>query len=166
LLVAGAYMPSLPKTVSKIATERGTPYVEQVAPIVRQEMEATWRLLGERVSPDRFSQVRAFAFVAGFDSLNRHHLFYIDDRSKPPFHLQERPLFIGGNDLEIGALSTGSGKLENPSGMLTAEIQARLPVRTSLYQLLLASFDGVKNALASQYESIGGDTFCLIFNKE
>jgi hypothetical protein len=159
-------MPSLPTTVSKIAMERGTPYVQQVAPIVRHEMEAMWRLLGERVSPDRFSQARAFAFVAGFDSCNRPRLFYIDDKSKPPFHLQERPLFIDGNDLEIGAMSTGSGELENPSGMLTAEIQVRLPVRTLLHQLLLASFDGVKNALSSQYERIGGDTFYLIFNKE
>jgi len=166
LLVAGIYMPDLPTTVSKIATERDTPYVEQVAPVVRQEMEATWRLLGERVSPDRLSQARAFAFVAGFDSRNRPCLFYIDDKSKPPFHLQERPLFIGGNDPEIGALSTSSGELENPTDMLIAEYHARLPVRTSLHHLLLASFNGVKNDLASQYEGIGGETFYLIFNKE
>jgi hypothetical protein len=165
LLVAGVYMAKLPTMVSKIAMERDTPYVDQIALIVNQEMANTWRLFEERESPDRVNQARAFAFIVGFDSRNRPRLFYTDNKSNPPFHLQERPLFADGKDLEMGAMSTGSGEIENPSSMLTAEIQTRLPVRTSLQQLLLTSFDGVKNILASQYEGIGGDTFHLTFRK-
>jgi len=166
LLVAGAYMPELPSTVSKVASKRHMPYVEQIAPIVCQEMKSTWQLLENRESPERIRKARAFAFVAGYDSDNEPRLFYIDDKSIPPFFLQKRELFKGGIDLEIGSLSTGSGELEDPSGMLTQEIRARLPVQQSLYQILLASFNRVKNALASQYEKIGGETFCLILNRE
>lgn len=166
LLVAGAYMPKLPGTVSKIAEERGMPAVEQVAPIVRQEMEATWKLLENRESPESIYRARAFAFVVGFDSCNEPRLFYIDNKSEPAFRLQERHLFGDGNNIEIGSLSTGSGEIEDPSGMLSEEIRARLPIRDSLQQLFIASFNGVKNVLSSQYERIGGETFLLTLNKE
>jgi len=166
LLVAGAYMPELPRTVSKIAEERDMTNVEQVAPIVRQEMEATWQLLKNRESPERIHRSRAFAFVVGFDSCNEPRLFYIDNKSEPAFSLQERHLFGDGNDIEIGSLSTGSGEIEDPSGMLCEEIRARLPIRDTLQQLLIASFNGVKNVLSSQYERIGGETFILTLKKK
>lgn len=159
LLVAGVYMPRLPLDVSRIASERGMSCVDQVAPLVKDEMEATWSLLESEVSPEQIAQARAFAFVSGFDSIRQPRLFYIDNRSNPPFSLQERTLFEESNDVEIGAMSTGSGDLENPSSMLVAAIQSRLPLTVPLEEALTSSFNDVKVALASQYERIGGETF-------
>jgi hypothetical protein len=159
MLVAGVYMPALPTAVSRIAAERRQAFADQVAPIVRQEMRASWQILEHREAPERIRQARAFAFVTGFDAHELPRLFYVDNRSVPSFALQERPLFGRGCNLEIGAMSTGSGELEDLSAMFTSEIQARLPLQATLAQVLEESFDCVKNRLAGQYESIGGRGF-------
>jgi hypothetical protein len=165
MLVARVYMPMLPTTVSQTAAQRRQPFVDQVAWIVRHEMEASWRIIELRELPERIRQARAFAFVAGFDVNESPRLFYIDNKSNPPFLLQERPLFTTGNDLEMGAMSTGSGELEDPSSMLAAEIQVRLPLQMTLHRLLEESFNHVKDTLAAQYESIGGRTFSLVISR-
>jgi len=166
MLVAGVYMPTLPMTVSQAVARRGEPFVDQVARIVRQEMEARWRILEQREPPERVRQARAFAFVVGFDASESPRLFYIDNKSNPPFVLQERRLFGAGNNLEVGAMSTGSGELDDVSGMLGAEIGARLTAQITLDRLLTESFDQVKDRLAERYESIGGTTFSLVIRQQ
>jgi hypothetical protein len=78
-----------------------------------------------------------------------------------PFKINERALFQPEHDLEIAAMSHGSGILENPSAILAGFIQQNIHNNT-LEAAIRLGFEQTKNYLSAKNPSIGGKTFSLV----
>ena len=164
MLTAGAYLPHLKDDIIKNCKERSLTFVDHVVKITSLVLKEIWRLNVDRFKRDgKSDEIRIFIFLAGFDQNRVSRLFYLDNLSTPIFNIQERTLFQTSNDLEIAAMSTGSGKVENPSEILFAKINNRLifndSVNNNLPGILYSSFNDTKDQLSKTNQRIGGHTF-------
>lgn len=165
LLVAGVYMPDLPSQVSTIASSNNLIYANQIADVVQKVISKIWEYLENNNPPDKIAASRAFAFICGYDNLFIPRLYYVDSQTTPKFTIKERFLFSEKTDLEIAAMSTGSGEFENPTQMLTDSILKLYKYNSVIENVFLDSFDSVKEELAKSYPKIGGNTFASKINK-
>jgi hypothetical protein len=163
MLTAGAFIPPFKDAVVRNCNDRNIRTVEGVVQVASLILTEFWRSNVERIKQSgRLDEFRVFVFIAGFDVNNCPRLFYLDNMSKPKFSIQVRQLFQNGHDFEIGALSTGSGQEEDPSGLLTQEINCRiqqLGIIPNLSLILYSAFSLVKDKLSKTNSRIGGKTF-------
>jgi hypothetical protein len=163
MLTAGAYLPYLKDDVVRNCIERDISSVDEVAKITCLVLKEIWRLNVAKFEREgNLNEVRIFVFLAGFDSYRCPRLLYLDNMSDPMFSIQERLLFQTGSDLEIAAMSTGSGQEEDPATLVSAEINKNLGSRsgnTNLLQVLNSAFNKTKNRLSATNPRIGGKTF-------
>lgn len=160
LLTVGRYLPDLMSNFRSRWGDRRASSVREAVDVLRLALEEEWR--GPAARPGRADgDVRAFVFVTGFDPTGQPRLFYLDNQTNPPFRIQERTLFVDGRDLEIAAMSHGSGVEQHPSAAIVRHfgmIRWRQPTQ-NLREQLLASFDAAKGELALTDSQIGGQTF-------
>ena len=97
-----------------------------------------------------------FVFVAGFDIRNEPRLFQLDSRSG--FLIDEERVLTDSHELEIHAMSTGSGIDERPSDTIVKYLNLQTR-RTDLDAWLLGGFNQTKDELARTNARIGGRTF-------
>lgn len=163
MLAAGSHMPYLGSHIAEVCAHEGIVFVHGVVDITKLALETIWRDFSERPdNRDKVEDVRIFVFVSGFDSSMTPHMYYLDNMSNPRFKPQHRVLFQAGNDLEIGAISTGSGENVNPSSILTKQIESQIKTARGKYNLeevLHLTFDSTKAELGIKNNWIGGDTF-------
>jgi hypothetical protein len=163
MLTAGAYVKHLKEDIVCKCNSRGILDVVGVAQIASLVLQEIWRLnAGAIEAQGKLEEVRIFIFLAGFDETGQPRLFYSDNNSQPKFAIQERQLFRSGYDLEIAAISTGSGKWEDPSELLKEEIGARIETGMSvqiLPHLLYSAFGATKKKLSVTNPRVGGKTF-------
>jgi hypothetical protein len=165
MLTAGHYVPHLRDDICRNSSERNVSTVDGVANIAGLVLSETWRRFES--APENAAKIalaRVFVFIAGFDAHAEARLFYLDSTSTPRFRLQERSLFSPGRDLEIAAMSTGSGATENPSALLINEVQTRLRSQVD-FDVLCSAFDATKAELAKTNDRIGGVTFAAVVDR-
>jgi len=164
MLTAGACTPTLATDIINNCKSRGIETVDEVAKIAHLVLKEIWRLNVDMFEREgKLDDIRIFIFLAGFDAHSQPRLFYLDNMSDPIFTIQERNLFQTATDIEIAALSTGSGEEENPSAMLAADIRNNLSSnnakQNSLPMALHSAFNSTKDRLSNRNSSIGGQTF-------
>jgi len=163
MLTDGAYLKHLKDDIVRNCNEKDSSSADGVAQIASLLLKEIWHLNFNRIEREgKLNEVRIFIFLAGFDNTKRPRLFYMDNMSDPIFKIQERQLFQSGRDLEIAAMSTGSGQNENPSELLTSEIKKSLQSLSGDYnlsQVLYSSFGATKDQLSVTNSQIGGETF-------
>jgi hypothetical protein len=171
MLVAGQYIQHLRDDIIRNCQRRNLKSVKDVAEITSLVLKGTWNNIAANPEyKEKISEIKIFAFIVGFDASASPHLYFVDSMSSPMFRLQERLLFLGGEDLEIGAISYESGIKENPSNMLINQI---IPHRNlinrkefELKDILLRAFNDIKNELSKNHSSIGGQTFFAVIDNK
>jgi hypothetical protein len=166
LLTVGRYLPGLILNFRSKWGNRTASSVREAVDVLRLALEEEWR--GPAARPGRAGgDVRAFVFVAGFDPTGQARLYYLDNQTNPPFRIQERTLFADGRDLEIAAMSHGSGIEQDPSAAIVrhfATIRRQQPTQ-NVREQLLASFDAAKGELGLTDSQIGGRTFAASIDR-
>lgn len=162
LLTAGRDLPGLvPRFRAKQAAARPST-ITQLADLLQGALDEEWAALPP--GDPGGGAGRSFVFMTGFDAVGAPRIFHLDSQAR--FRVQEMPLFGGGRELEIAAMSTGSGLTQDPSGLLLRQLQStrtREPA-IDLLRWLLSSFDAAKAELASQDPRIGGRTFVAVID--
>jgi len=155
LLTAGRSLSGLTRRIElKIGDSPSAP-VTDVVEYVRASLNEEWAILFP-TPPKPADESRVFVFVAGFDSRNEPRLFQLDSRSG--FLVEEARILADGHDLEIHAMSTGSGIDERPSETIVKYLNLQTR-RTDLDGWLLGGFNQTKDELARTNAKIGGRTF-------
>jgi len=161
MLTLGEYMPTLKKDIQKNCELMKIEYVNDVAAITEQILKQIWensRQVYEDAKKYNLDGITIFVFVTGFDKHKKPHLYYFDSRSETPFAIKEHPLFTTGNEIEIAAMSSGSGHTEDPVGILSNYITKNL-VDKPLEEVLNKAFDFTKDSIGKNNDKIGGETF-------
>ena len=163
LLTAGRDLPGLvPRFRAKQAAARPST-ITQLADLLQGALDEEWAALPPGGDPAGGGG-RSFVFMTGFDAVGAPRIFHLDSQAR--FRVQEMSLFGGGRELEIAAMSTGSGLTQDPSGLLLRQLQTTRTREPSidLLRWLLSSFDAAKAELASQDPRIGGRTFVAVID--
>jgi hypothetical protein len=155
LLTAGRSLSGLTRRIeTKLGDSLAAP-VTDVVEIVRASLAEEWAILFP-TPPKPSDESRVFVFVAGFDSRNEPRLFQLDSRSG--FLVDESRVLGEGHELEIHAMSTGSGIDEKPSDTIVKYLNLQTR-RTDLDAWLLGGFNQTKDELGRTNAKIGGRTF-------
>jgi hypothetical protein len=155
LLTAGRSLPGLTRRIeTKLGDSTSVP-VTEVVDVVRASLAEEWAILFP-TPPKPADESRVFVFVGGFDSRNEPRLFQIDSRSG--FLVEEARVLTDGHELEIHAMSTGSGIDERPSETIVKYLNLQTR-RTDFNAWLLGGFNQTKDELARTNAKIGGRTF-------
>lgn len=169
MLTAGRYLPNLTTEISNICENMKTVYVDEVVKIAKTVLEKTSEQLYLRINNQELvKDIRIFVFIVGFDENSNPRLFYLDNMSKPPFKIQERMLFQSGYDIEIGAMSTGSGEFEDPSSILVKHFKREYELKgryVDLVTIIHSAFSYTKEEMSKRNHQIGGEVFisCIDF---
>ncbi len=161
MLTAGAYPPSLRGDIIRNCEDRKVSWVKDVTKVTSLVLQEIWRqVTANPDNQDSIRNTRIFIFIAGFDESLHPHLYFLDNLSEPPFKVQEKDLFVSGHDLEIGAISTGSGDTESPSVLLRKYLTPRLGANSeNLRSIIYSAFNNTKDELSKTIPQIGGETF-------
>jgi len=154
LLTAGRSLPGLTRRIEMKLGDSPSAPVTEVVDVVRASLAEEWAVLFP-TAPKPGDESRVFVFVAGFDSRNAPRLFQLDSRSG---FLVDEARVLADNELEIHAMSTGSGIDERPSDTIVKYLNLQTR-RTDLDAWLLGGFNQTKDELARTNARIGGRTF-------
>lgn len=160
ILTAGAYLDGLDNELVNICCIKGLKTIEdfigELKGIVETKAEVVYK---QRQSSRKDTKIALF--IIGFDKSNKPHFYWMDNQTESPFKINERALFQPEHDVEIAAMSHGSGILENPSAILAGFIQQNIHNNT-LEAAIRLGFEQTKNYLSAKNPSIGGKTFSLV----
>jgi hypothetical protein len=160
MLTCGLYPPTLREDIIRKCQDRKLSSLTDVTKIASLVLQEIWRqVTANPKNQDNIRDARIFVFVAGFDETMHPHLYYLDNLSEPRFQVQEKPLFVSGNELEIGVMSTDN-QAEDPSGLLTRYLAPHLRTnKVNLRSIIYSAFNYTKNELSKKNPQIGGETF-------
>lgn len=163
MLVAGHYLPNLTKDIIFNCQQRGFTSITDIAEITVLVLQETWTNLSrDPVTQDKMKELKAFVFLAGFDSNRKPRLFSFSHSSEPRFKLQETIPFPS-SELAVAAMSSSSGISDNPSQEIIQFITFAMrdnPKESALINILYSAFDATKQRLGKKERAIGGETFC------
>jgi len=163
MLTLGISLPSLKDDIIRNCDERGFTDIEDVAPIVSDVLRLTVETA--RKVPENNEVIEkhpVFIFLTGFDKCNKPRLFYLDQRTLPPFAIQERVLDASRDKLEMTGMSTESGISEDPTSQIMKYISEEHGKFSgqNIGEIINQAFEKTKRILSEKHpNSIGGRTF-------
>jgi len=165
LLTLGRYLPNLVSSFRSQWSGRTGSSVLDAVTVLSLSLTEEWRNL--TTQPGHLaSDLRVFIFIAGFENTGQARLYYLDDRTDPPFTIKERILFADGCDVEIAAMSHGSKGEQNPALAIRRQfaIIQKNQLLHNVRRQLLDSFEAAKDELSLMDSHIGGRTFAATIN--
>jgi len=166
MLTAGRYLPNLIPEIINKSRQRRITYVTDVVEVTKSEMERQWQEHLSEIEEENFLDNRFFGFIVGFNRTGNPHLYYLDNQTTPPFTPQRREII---QEVEIGALSSGSNVTENPGDELAYYLN--LEAKKGNFQKnstskIYNAFANALNNLSLRNLSIGGRIFFSILDFE
>lgn len=166
MLTAGMYIKQLITITSNECKKKNLIFAEDVIQIAALVIREIWNNnleLMERREKDE--NMKIFAFVSGYSKEKVPKLYYLDSNSRPRFVINERILFRGGKEIEIGSIVSDDTSQESSDLMmknivqLRKRIQAKKVGKKKLSKIFRSAFDATKKQINSENNLVGGKTF-------
>lgn len=161
MLAAGMYLKPLVPTLIKECEAQALTFVEDVVQIASVLLQKIWKdNLKSMEKREEEDKMKIFTFVAGYSKNKIPKLYYLESTSTPRFGIIERPLFKGGNDVEVGAV-VSAGTTKDVTALISKHIM-RIRETTkinNLEKVFRKAFDATKQEINAENQLVGGKTF-------